>query len=398
MYRNIKLDEAMSMSNKIIIDVRSPGEFNEVTIPGAINIPLLDNVERSLVGTVYKHEGITAARELAMCIISPKLPAIIRGIKEVAQEKAIVLFCWRGGERSSFMASILDFMGYKVYRLVGGFKAHRHYVREYLERDKLPLKAVVLYGLTGVGKTEALNRLAQKGMPVLDLEGLSCNRGSVFGKIGMPPTPGQKTFEALIVEKLKNAEPYGLFVVECESYRLGRLYVPPSIMNAIENGYKILLYDSLEGRIERIKKMYTPGNNKDLIEALRNSFNRLVKRLGKTKVNDLMKLIESGKIELAIKHLLLKYYDPLYGYPDSPDNSFALSLSTKDMRNAVSQIEAFLGGLPEFREPFTGGGVPNRYRTNIKNSSGEQGDISGSRRGIDQDKEEIFNCFRAKQF
>lgn len=253
------MEEAFSLSGVLLVDVRSEGEFREATIPGAVNIPLLDNVERAMVGTTYKHKGPAEARKLGLELISPRLPRWMRAFEELAAGRLVVLFCWRGGLRSQFTASILDVMGYAVYRILGGYKAYRRYVNRYLGVDELPLKAIVIHGLTGVGKTRLLSALAKQGLPVLNLEGLARHRGSVYGKIGLPPSPTQKMFEGLIVQALVAAEEKGVFVVECESRRLGHLLVPPAVLKAMEQGYRVLVYDSLENRARRIREDYTQG-------------------------------------------------------------------------------------------------------------------------------------------
>jgi tRNA 2-selenouridine synthase len=358
MFKDISLEKAISLADKFILDVRSPGEYASATVPGAVNIPLLDNVERSLVGKAYKQRGPAEAKKLAMTIVSPKLPLIVDNVKRASRGKPIVLFCWRGGERSLFMANILSFMGMKVYRVTGGFKAHRRYVREWLERDQLPMKAVVLYGLTGVGKTEVLEALDQRNMPVLDLEGLSCHRGSVFGKIGMPPSPSQKMFEALIVERLKKAQECGVFLVECESKRLGNLMVPQSVMNSMQAGYKVLLYAPVAKRVQRIKEIYVT-QGKEGIMSLQNAVSRLTKYLGKEKVAQLNEGIAKGHLDEVTEYLLINYYDPLYGYPGSSSNEYDLSLNTENIPETVEKIIDFIYRLPEYSKSSCRGGAPD---------------------------------------
>jgi tRNA 2-selenouridine synthase len=351
MYKDIDIDELLSrMAGIPLIDLRSPGEYREVTIPGACNIPLLDNIERALVGTVHKNEGPERAREMAMEILAPKLPSFVYAFKKLAPKKEVIIFCWRGGDRSHFAGCILDAMGYKVYRLLGGFKAYRRYVLQYLDRELLPLRAVVVHGLTGVGKTDVLLELQKRGYPVLDLEGLARHRGSVFGKIGQPPSPGQKMFESLIAAELQKAESYGIFIVECESRRLGNLYVPGSVMNTMQRGYRILLYAPVKTRIKRILRDYAPGGN-DNLAALQEAVSRLAKYLGKSKVAELNDWLSRGNISGVIGFLLLQYYDPLYKYPDGPSDKYDLSVNTDNLERAVQKIETFIGGLAEFKDP-----------------------------------------------
>ncbi|SFR01845.1 tRNA 2-selenouridine synthase [Desulfoscipio geothermicus DSM 3669] len=351
MYRDVAITRALIELKDIpLVDLRSPGEYSTATIPGACNIPLLDNIERALVGTAHKEAGPDKARELAMELIAPRLPDFVYSFKKIAPQKEVVIFCWRGGDRSHFTACILDAMGFKVHRILGGFKAYRRYVIEYLERDTLPLRAVVIHGLTGVGKTDVLLALRRRGFPVLDLEGLARHRGSVFGKIGHPPSPTQKMFEALIERELRRAEDYGIFFVECESRRLGKLTVPASVLNNMQRGYRILLYAPVPTRISRIIRDYADGGTGNLA-ALQDAVGRLTKYLGKNKVVELNHMLDMGDLSNVIEFLLLHYYDPLYNYPDGPSGAYDLSVNTGDMAAAVQVIEDFACNLPEYNIP-----------------------------------------------
>lgn len=351
MYRDKDVSEVLSEPavRFPIVDLRSPGEYMEATIPGAYNVPLLDNVERSLVGTAHKQEGPARARELAMEIVAPRLPQFVRSVKEIAPGGEVTIFCWRGGDRSHFAGCILDAMGFKVNRIRGGFKAYRRHVIKYLDRE-LPHRAVVIHGLTGVGKTDLLLELAHLGLPVLDLEGLALHRGSVFGKIGQAPSPGQKMFEALIEENLRRAEKTGVFLVECESKRLGRLFVPGSVMAAMRGGYRVLAYAPFRSRVERIKRDYIT-ETEDNPEALRGAITRLTRYLGKNRVEELNRWLDRGEVERVVEFLLKRYYDPLYKYPDCPDDDYHLSVNTENITRAAAAISSWLRKLPEYKHP-----------------------------------------------
>ncbi|MBE3587130.1 MAG: tRNA 2-selenouridine(34) synthase MnmH [Thermoanaerobacteraceae bacterium] len=348
MIRDITIEEALCLPDVLLVDVRSEGEYQEATIPGAVNIPLLDNVERALVGTVYRHRGPAEARKLGLELVSPRLSHWIGAFAERAAGRPVVLFCWRGGLRSQFTASILDVMGFNVYRILGGYKAYRRFVNRYLGVERLPLKAVVIHGLTGVGKTRLLAVLAGRGFPVLDLEGLARHRGSVYGKIGLPPSPGQKMFEGLIVQALMAAEGKGIFLVECESRRLGRLLVPPVVLKAMGEGYRVLVYDSLENRVRRIREDYTraPDGN---IPALQQATASLQKYLGTKRVSALNEMLARGEFEQVFAYLLVKYYDPLYQYPDGPSPEYDLCVSTADLPKAADRIGDWITSLPEWQ-------------------------------------------------
>jgi len=341
MIKEITIEEALALDEALLIDVRSEDEYSEATIPGAVNIPVLNNEERAAVGTLYRHDGADQARRLGLDLVSPKLPEKVAAVDQLSGNKRLAVFCWRGGQRSQFMASVLDTMGYPVYRVVGGYKAYRRYVNEYLDREELSQRTVVLHGLTGVGKTEVLNRLDQKGLPTLDLEGLAQHRGSVYGKIGLPPSPTQKAFESSIVWFLTGIGDRGIFVVECESRRVGNLLVPTPLMNSMKKGVRVLLYASLENRVKRIREVYTAGAGENVKE-LQSATSSLEKKIGRTRVEELNQMLAEKNFDSVFAYLLKSYYDPLYKYPDGPDETYDLSVNTADIEEAASVIYDFV--------------------------------------------------------
>ncbi len=355
MVRDISIEDALNWPG-VLVDVRSEDEFAEGTIPGAVNISLLNNEERAMVGTEYKTKGPTSAKLLGLQLVGPKIHEIIKKYEQiVADGNDVVVFCWRGGLRSKIMAQVLETFDYNVYRIAGGYKAYRRLVTSYLN-NALPHKAIVLHGLTGVGKTIILKRLAERGLPVLDIESLAVHRGSVYGKVGLSHSPSQKNFEAGIYSCLKDAETAGYVLVECESRRLGRLIVPNSVMALIRNGLKILLYAPIMIRVKRSLEEYVNGldvrkNKEQLIEATM----ALSKYLGRKKVDAICQLIDNGRMNEAVEFLLEKYYDPLYKYPQQPSPDYSLSVDTTDIDSAVKKIFHFVTGATKHDK--VGGGV-----------------------------------------
>jgi tRNA 2-selenouridine synthase len=339
----IAIKKALIMQKALFVDVRSEGEYAEDTIPGAVNIPVLNNEERALVGTLYHREGPASSRRLALELVAPKLPGKIARVDSTAPGGELVVFCWRGGERSRFMASVLDAMGYNVYRVIGGYKSYRRNVKEYLDQE-LNQRAVVLHGLTGVGKTDLLKRLGQEGLPVLDLEGLAQHRGSVYGKIGLPPSPTQKAFESEIVKFLSSIDKQGIFIVECESRRIGNLLVPPSLMNAIRKGVRVLLYAPLAERVRRILDVYTDGSGDNVVK-LQEATSSLMKKIGRSRVEELNRMLEEKKFAPVFSFLLQKHYDPLYKYPEEPSADYDISVDTENIEQASERVSNFVVNL-----------------------------------------------------
>lgn len=300
---NKKIDES-----HILIDLRSPSEYKSETIPGAINIPLFDDEERKIIGTVYKQESIEKAKTLGMEFAAKRLPSLYEEVNKLDHDyHNLVFFCARGGFRSSSLVSLFKSIGINAIKLDNGYKGYRRYINEQLPLMVQEIQFVVLYGNTGTGKTDILKSLKQEGMDILDLEGCANHRGSTLGSVGLGEQNNQKTFESLVYESLANRKT-NLVFIEGESKRIGKDIIPDYLFDAMNKGMKIKIEANMERRIDNILKDYVHGTDDELISAL----NYLRKYLGNTNIDFYIESINKHEYKKVIEELMIKYYDPLY--------------------------------------------------------------------------------------
>ncbi|MCR3922747.1 MAG: tRNA 2-selenouridine(34) synthase MnmH [Firmicutes bacterium] len=293
-----------------VVDVRSPSEYAQAHIPGAVNVPLLDNEERVQVGTTYWEEGTDRAKEVGLSLVAPRLPQMIEKILQAAESKEVVIYCWRGGTRSRSVCSVMEALNYPVWQLAGGYKGFRRYIHNYLDEKKLDVPIFVLNGLTGVGKTRVIHILQAQGAPALDLEGLANHRGSAFGAVGLGEAHSQKDFEALLALALMQYEHAPYLIVEGEGKRIGPVILPTFLFEAMGNGPHILLEATLALRGQRIVEEYQ--GREDNIEELVAALQSLRKRLGKEKSEELVALIRQGDLQTVAEALCVLHYDLFY--------------------------------------------------------------------------------------
>jgi len=296
--------------NFALIDVRSPMEYEEATIPGAINIPIFENEERKEIGYVYVNENVDKAKYLGVQAVSKKLPYIYSELNKLDKEyEKLILFCARGGMRSSSLCVLLTTLGLNTYKLSGGYKAYRGYINEMLPKENEKVKYIVLHGKTGVGKTKLLYSLKKNGMDVLDLEEAANHRGSLLGSVGLEGKRSQKYFESLIYNSLFQRKSNFIFV-EGESKRIGNIIIPECIYNNMEEGMHILVDADIEYRCELILKEYTSKENSkaDILQSL----DLLGKYISNKNIIKYKNLVAHDQYYEAAKELMLKYYDPMY--------------------------------------------------------------------------------------
>ncbi|TSA25510.1 MAG: tRNA 2-selenouridine(34) synthase MnmH [Bacteroidetes bacterium] len=287
-----------------VVDVRSPAEYQQGHIPGAINIPLFNDQERAEVGTHFVQSGRAEAILRGLDITLPKTGKLLKSIREQASGNNLLVYCWRGGLRSLTMAWLFETNGYQVSLLEGGYKAYRRYIRN---RLALPARVVVLGGYTGSGKTEVLNQLAVKGEQVIDLEQLASHRGSAFGGIGMPVQPTSEQFENTLYDRWRTLDPEKFIWLEDESRMIGQVTLPDPIIRKIQEYPLIILEVPKALRVERLVKEYSCTDDRYLQEAVM----KIEARLGKPRVKGA--LICISRQEYAhVADEMLTYYDKAY--------------------------------------------------------------------------------------
>lgn len=317
-----------------VIDVRSPGEFAEDRIPGAVNLPVLSDAERAEVGTLYVQTGAFPARRLGAGMVSANIARHLAAhLAAKDRDYRPLIYCWRGGQRSASLATVLAAVGWRVTVLHGGYKTYRAHVRARL--DALPplFDYRLIGGATGTGKTRLLHCLGERGGQILDLEGLANHRGSALGNVG--PQPSQKLFESLLLEALQRLDPKLPVWVEAESNRIGVLYVPPALWAGMKVATGVVVDMPVAGRVEHLLGEYRHwvADPAHLVGLLR----PFAAWHGATQLAAWEGQIAAGAWPAFVASLLATHYDPRYAasagrcfpavtqvvaLPDPSDDSF----------------------------------------------------------------------------
>lgn len=293
-----------------IIDVRSPAEFAEDHIPGAINLPVLDNEERARVGYTYKQVSRFEARRMGAALVAKNIARHIE--TELSSQPADftpLIYCWRGGMRSSAMALIFSQIGWPAQTLAGGYKTYRHHVQTSLYEGQSPYRIVLLDGNTGTAKTSLLKRLSDQ-VQVLDLEGLANHRGSIFGGLGSDTQPSQKLFESRLASALSAFDPDRPILVEAESNKIGLRVLPPVLWDAMQDAPRIEIKAPVTARADHLLQTYP--ELVENIERLETSLDHLTEFVGHEQTDNWKSLARSGDYHKLAVELMERHYDPAY--------------------------------------------------------------------------------------
>ena len=294
-----------------IIDVRSPAEFAEDHIPRAINLPVLDDAQRAEVGTIYVQESKFEAKRIGAALIAENIAKHLRvALADKPGSFAPLIYCWRGGQRSNAMATILSQIGWRASVLKGGYKTYRRNVIASLYDAESEFQMVLLEGNTGTAKTEILLRLAGQGVQVIDLEGLAAHRGSIFGGLAAEKQPRQRMFESKLLNRLNQMDFTRPILCEAESSKIGDIILPPTIWKAMLAAPAIELTAKSAARSRYLVTAYG-----DIIAdkaRLESMLDGLVHLQGQARVDGWKQLAVAGRFEALAGELIEHHYDPSY--------------------------------------------------------------------------------------
>lgn len=294
------------LDNRVLIDVRTPAEYKNGHIPGALNLPLFSDEERVVVGTTYKQDSPEAALLTGLDFVGGKMSYFVKEAEKLAPDQKVIVHCWRGGKRSGSMAWLLDMAGFNVQVLEGGYKAYRTFLLSKLSND-FP-KMIILGGFTGSAKTEILHHIRAKGEQFLDLEGIARHKGSAFGALGQELQPQVEQFENDLYKAFSKLDTSKRFWVEDESRSIGRVYVPQDFWAGMRRRPVIFLKRPTEVRTAHLMKEYACFSP----EELSHSFEKISRRLGGQHLKTALEALQNNDYGAAAA-IALRYYDKAYG-------------------------------------------------------------------------------------
>ncbi len=295
---------------RVLFDVRTPSEFAKGHIPGAINLPLFSDEERAVVGTIYKRQSPRHALLKGLEFAGNKMAWYVREAIAKAGSNKIVVHCWRGGQRSGSLSWLLEFAGFDVQVLTGGYKAYRSHLHQAFSERRL--RMIVLGGPTGSGKTKLLTALAEAGEQIIDLEHIAHHKGSSFGALGEAPQPTVEQFENDLYEVFHKIDPNKRVWVENENRAIGRVFMPEGFWEHFRQSPLIDLDIPFDARLEYLVGVYGsfPSN------LLQEAFLRLEKRLGGQHCKAAVGALQEGDVSTAAA-IALRYYDKSYAHANS---------------------------------------------------------------------------------
>ena len=307
MIQKISVSEFLEKAKSYpVFDVRTPSEFYKGHIPGAHNLPLFTDEERAVVGTLYNKKGRETAILEGLDFVGPRMRNMVETVQNTSQSKTVLIHCWRGGMRSGSVAWLINYFGYTVFTLEGGYKSFRNAMLDELQKVR---RFIVIGGRTGSGKTGLLGKLKNYGFQVVDLEGLASHKGSAFGSIGMGTQPRQEHFENLLGFRLMSMNADQPIILEDESRKIGGLQLPNSIYDQIRESPLIYIDVEKAERIQNLLLDYKTENKAELIHSVQ----KIRENIGGQLMTEALDFIEQDRFDLCAD-VLLGYYDKTYDY------------------------------------------------------------------------------------
>lgn len=294
-----------------IIDARSPAEFAEDHLPGAINCPVLDDEERRIVGTLYATQGAFVARRIGGAMVAANLSRHLRArFSGMPERWRPLVYCWRGGLRSGSMVNWMRLVGWDAQQLAGGYKTFRRHVITRLDALAPTLELRVVCGPTGSAKSRLLRLLAEAGAQVLDLEALAVHKGSVLGQVPGQGQPTQKAFETRLWQALEPLDPARPVFVEAESRRIGRVQLPTSVLDRMRAGRCVELLAPVSARLDYLLQdyAYLGDDRAALVRQL-----ALLRGLhANATIDQWQAWAREGALAPLFEALMVEHYDPAY--------------------------------------------------------------------------------------
>ncbi len=321
-----------------VIDVRSESEFAEDHIPGAINCPVLSDAERIEIGSLHKQASAFDARRRGAALVARNVARHLeQRFADRPRQWRPLVYCWRGGQRSGAMATIMARVGWPVSQLEGGYRSYRRAVVAELTALSVQFDLRVICGTTGSGKSRLLQHLDAIGAQVLDLEALACHRGSVLGGLPQQPQPSQKMFESRIWSKLRSFTAARTVFVESESRKVGDLRVPDELIGAMRGSPCIQIELPLAERVRLLREEYLHFEQDQA--ALSTQLDCLTALHGKDRITAWKQHALAGRWEQLVESLLVEHYDP--AYLRSISRNFAQVAQAKVARAASADSSTF---------------------------------------------------------
>ncbi len=329
-----------------VIDVRSPAEFLDDHVPGAINLPVLDNAQRAKIGTLYNQVNPFTAKRTGAALVARNIAHHLETtLNEMPRTWRPLVYCWRGGQRSGAMAKVFSDIGWQASVIEGGYKAYRRAVLEILNNIPSKLRLIVIAGKTGTAKTRILRAAGVKGMQIIDLEGLAKHRGSLFGREPGSPQPSQRLFESRLARALLELSGDRSVFIEAESNKIGEIHVPPALWAQMRSAKRITVEAPLTARINFLMEDYDHiiSDQIDVAELLSGLKTRHSAELFDYWKNN----IKTKNWETFVESLLTHHYDPSYSRSSASRASaeikklHANSLDARAIDNLVQQLMLF---------------------------------------------------------